>query len=370
MIESLFQLALGKKTPLIIYDRDFITDKLKFLRQISDQHGCIFLFPVKSFPHLELIKHISHYVHGFEISNVNELDLLPTGFFPDYLAITDPTIQVENIELFSRRANKIFYSLDSISEKIFEQLRPFKGEVEFMLRLSHTDLDLPITGSNNHVHPSRFGSHLDHLSSSDQNMFAGVHIHNGSDKNLVQDYIWTAHKILDKMYEIQTDFKYINLGGGFSRLSKNQMLVLLKELRNILPSQCTIIIEPGKFVSVDSGVAFAQIKFIKQITSVRYAVTTDLSYECHLKWSDPEYVYEQQNSDKMVTVDFYGPTCYENDLITSVCLSCDHVSEKLRVSEWVAFKGISGYSFAWNHSFNGIPMAEIYFVDQLYPYVA
>ena len=365
MIESLFQFALGKKTPLIIYDQDSITDKLKFLRHISDLNDCIFLFPVKSFPHLELIKHISHYAHGFEISNVNELDLLPTDFSPDYLAITDPTIQIQNIELFSRRANKIFYSLDYISEEIFEQLCSLRGQVDFMLRLSHSDLELPITGSNKNVHPSRFGSHLDHLSSLAKNIFAGVHIHNGSDKNLVQDYIWTVHKILEKMYKVETDFKYINLGGGFARLSKNQILILLKEIKNILPSQCTIIIEPGKFISVDSGVAFSQIKSIKKITSVRYAVTTDLSYECHLKWSNPEYFYEQQNSDKMVTVDFYGPTCYENDLITSVCVSCDHVSEKLRVGELVAFKGINGYSFAWNHSFNGVPMAEIYFVDKL-----
>ena len=155
---------------------------------------------------------------------------------------------------------------------------------------------------------SRFGEKLEKilLYSQATEKPIGIHIHNGSEANTKYSYNLMAESILQRLKKNTAKINYINFGGGMHTLSNEDISSAFKTVREIIPSHISIIFEPGHAFCRDVGFAIAKIMSIKERESGEYIVTTDISYECNLKWSIPKYYSSDLGKNKQyVNVIFY-----------------------------------------------------------------
>ena len=356
--------------PKIIYDLDVIKQKLLFIREASKAYNINILFAVKSFPHPKILSLICSYVDGFEISNIREYSLLPKNDSYKFISVNDPTINLKDIPIYTSDNHKtIYYNLDYIDDSVIDELLILNhnnANIKFGIRLSHTELGISSQYYRTGIESSRFGINLEKTREiiKENKIISGLHLHNGSEINNVESYLLIANKMIAFLEENNFNVSYINFGGGLHTLSDNEILILFMELNNIVPEKWKIYFEPGHLFSANAGYAIAKIAHIKEVGLERYIVTTDMSYECSLKWSIPKYYPLQISSfEKCVDVSFYGSTCYEHDLILRCKIDFDNFIQHIVKDKLVIFNNINGYALAWSHSFNGIAKAQIYFHD-------
>lgn len=354
--------------PMLIYDMVEIRRKMKFLTNICKNSPIKMLFTVKSFPYKEVIDLAKDIMFGFEISNLNEYQLLPKNIKDMVVSVNDPTGQLNStmpIEILEK--NTCYINMDFIDEDNISMFN-FQPQINYGARISHTSV-LEVC-DNSYVKESRFGNQIVKLEQLKDTIFSeklkGLHFHNGSEENTVDDYLMMVNKILYTLKKESIKISFINLGGGLHKLTEKELENLIQNLTPLfLEHKLDGFFEPGQCISRNSGYALGKILSIKQISADKYYLLLDLSNECHLKWSDPVLLnkgtlYSSDEQQKL-TVFIGGPTCFEHDCLG--IFKVDQANGKLpfKLNEVLAFSNITGYSAAWNMAFNGINKADIVF---------
>lgn len=341
--------------PEIIFDLNKIKQKAEALSLIAHRHQIQLLIAVKAAPAQELLETVQDFIQGYDISNAQEF-VLTRGL--GFHFITNCPVQ----DLaFVERINKAQFLISCHSVFYHQEIRQKK--LPYVLRLQSTDL---ITEKSNFT--SRFGlSRQDVLALKDQlqndSHFLGFHFHHGSDKNTVGTYKSAIYGIKHLLLELGTEKDLsINLGGGFINLTLNGIETVLNYARRELP-QHRIYIEPGRYFTEGAGSCICQVIDIQEVGK-KLSANLNVSRECHLKWSYIERIQlekptVEKNKREAKSITFYGNTCYENDIIGT-----GHDSDLCQVSvgDSVVLSNVSGYSLAWNHSFNGIAQIPIKFL--------
>ena len=355
--------------PILIYDLDKISKKMKFLANVCRNSPVKMLFTVKSFPCREIIELAYKIMPGFEISNINEYKLLPHDIKNTILSISDPTGQLNvNFPKEISQTNICYLNMDYIDKNQFYSMN-FQPNVYYGARVSHTSL---MDCSKSYVTESRFGNSIVKLEQLKNIVFAGkikgLHVHNGSEENTLDDYLTMADQIFYTLKKENIKLSFVNLGGGLHRLTEREIEELIQRLTpSFMEHNLIGFFEPGQSVVRHAGFALGKILSIKQFSPQKYHLVLDLSNECHLKWSEPILLNKGKlhhpiDAQQQLTVFIGGPTCFEHDCIG--VFKIDPVDGKLpfKLNEVLAFSNINGYSTAWNIAFNGINKAHVAFI--------
>ena len=248
--------------------------------------------------------------------------------------------------------------------------------VSLALRLSHTTLELPVDRSEGQ-RPSRFGATPDVFIESAplfrSGRLRGVHLHNGSEANTAADFRAALAIILSIARARDIPLSYINLGGGLHPLGNDELSILLPELA-ASAGAIPLYIEPGKVVSRGAGYLLSRVLAVREVERDRFMVTLDASYECHANWSDltwragPSHDAARHTHGSTPAIGagqqawhFTGASCHEYDVLGVYTMPARE-RPAVAVGDVITFADLSGYSMAWNTSFNGIPAARVRFV--------
>jgi diaminopimelate decarboxylase len=319
-----------------------------------------FLFTVKSFPHELALNIANQYLDGFDVSNINEYNLLPKNLDGKLVIINNPTCNTKNLNEYRKNGNELVFNLDNI--KYADQLTD--KQIVYGLRLSHTELGLdineyPYREGLDDKKLSRFGNPLTVLPDFYKTISApiSIHIHNGSERNTEKFYLLAGRKVYDFCTKNGIELRYMNFGGGLHNMTDAEITRLVMGLREFIPQNITILFEPGNALAKDCGFALAKVVSIKK-TADRMAVFFDISYECNLKWSTPKLYSIKENGDSDVY--FYGASCFEDDYIGTYKFDVKNLP--FREGDVVVFSNIHGYAMAWNTQFNGVERARVEFI--------
>jgi len=359
------------KKPTLIYDLNLIENKMRFLKEICENTPIKMLFTIKSFPFQEIISLAHQIMPGFEISNLNEYQLLPKNLTNSIVSVNDPTGSVNTKipnELMDH--NRCYIHLDKLDR---DEIFPYenKANVSYGTRVSHSSL---IDCQNSYVTESRFGTsitdfnELKYLFSNHK--IKGLHLHNGSEKNTMDDYLTMVDALLYTIKKEQIPISFINLGGGIHYLNQKELTFLVQELsKRFTPLNIQGFFEPGRYVAEHCGYALGKIMSIKQLNPKKYCLLLDLSNECHLKWSE-QLILMNKNQPALgapsakdaIQVFIGGSTCFEHDCLGIFNISPIDGKLPFQPNEILTFGNINGYSAAWNIAFNGIDKADLVFI--------
>ncbi len=366
--------------PLLVYDMDMIQRRIDALKRLEARYGCSFFHAVKSFAHLPALRFFARSVAGFDISNIGEWDMVMEAAgagenaSAHEIAITGPDISSLIHRITGRAAasasgpgresspRDIMVNLESLHQ--FELIpADLPRNIRIGARIGM--VPLPDRMNSNGKLFTRFGFDPDDTGPISRIAahpnFSGIHCHTGHKISDIEHYLEIARVLMRLAEDLRLPVGYIDLGGGFQRLSHDDIDAMMMELRRIIPGHIRILFELGEYWTEHAGFAVGRIVSVSTRRNGDIAmVTTDLSGDCHLKWSEPQLRFRIQERGSPQNVLIFGSTCHEEDIIGAYRIPRrEDGTCALSRGDLLALEDINGYSASWNTSFNGIQKARV-----------
>jgi diaminopimelate decarboxylase len=352
--------------PTLLFDLDNIKERMRLLKRLAGQFSATTLVAVKSCPQSAYLQSARECLDGFDVSNLAEYSALPEPLDGMLVSITSPVMTSE-LHDFSRKGNSVLVTLDSLVQ--LEQYFTQPSRFPYVLRLQSSDLLKDAEPADAAYYPgTRFGFPVSEIGNLLRNQHiannppAGFHVHHGSERNQVSTYKTLIGGIRQLAQELPAPPEFINLGGGWHNLNNEEVEDVLREARRQFPLPCSILFEPGRWFAETAGYAIGTI--VNQARADNAInCTLDLSGKSHLHWSQANLLVScEANYSRGVLVKFYGPSCYESDVIGQFLVPfCNEFDRETGIAPGnkVIFTNISTYAAAWNTEFNGIAKADV-----------
>lgn len=294
------------------------------------------LFPVKSFNDPKILSIVSEFTDGYDVSNANEL---------------------ESVRAFLREGQVVWSSSpynQLLSEEVqFNDLNSSDGLTELQdfsrvaLRLNPSFLKIK----------NRFGMAKEKVRKAleENAQLSAIHIHLSGIQNTYDDYVNLSHFVSEVIQGLGRKL-HLNFGGGVSLLSSDELRAVILHFSELF-SDHQIYFEPGRWVAKRCGMALGRVLCVEGKN-----ITTSLSSVCHLRWNDTQFYLSftthQNPTGELADYDVLGPTCFESDKIGEIKTS----EGVIKPGQFVLVNHVSGYSYGWNHSFNGVDAADIVYL--------
>lgn len=296
-----------------------------------------FIFPVKSFNREEILLLARKHLSGFDVSNSQEMEAIRNLYGKDNILWSSSPVPwtADGLNIFMDGS----HTRVTWPEGLKRSLR---------VRLDSS---------------SRFGTDLATIVPGDliKQQVTALHFHHG-DETTTAMALPLAIKQIAKLVKEVDQITHINLGGSFGSLAIQDIEDIVNLARTELPHQ-QIIFEPGRWISRNAGLLLGRVEDIN-IASGKGYVTTSLSRDCHLRWHNQQFRFSFHSMSLAPTksctdILIGGATCHEADTIGQI----QDDDLELAIGDLVAVSDVTGYSVAWNHAFNGIPAAEVIFLN-------
>ncbi|MFI5360473.1 MAG: hypothetical protein ACHQ49_00775 [Elusimicrobiota bacterium] len=332
------------EAPILTFDLRAMEQRMRAVAALAARSNFQILFPVKSFPARPALRVAARCLHGFDVSNRAELDLIrPFLSRRHALWVSGPA--PADARSFPARAT---IGLDNPGA------RPIRGGVRAAVRIDASEL-LPSRGE------SRFGWSFEQISGlkggrGDPLSFS---LHHGFQNTTAADVVSLFILSTRRLAQLGFSYHEINLGGGWQHMGMRDVSWMFRELR--ARGARGVVFEPGRWFSQHCGAARGRILAARR-SRRGWDLTLNVSALAHLRWSKTALAGRVAGiKSGRERLRFFGPSCSEDDLVlTAEGAIPDPASV---VGAAVRLRGVCGYSAAWNHSFNGFPAARVRFEE-------
>lgn len=266
-------------TPVYVYDRNVIKNKIDLLRQHLPTSMHIH-YAIKANPMPEVVKFTHPLVEGLDVASGKELTIaLASGMDAGKISFAGPGKSIDELKLAI--SSEITINLESNTEltrvtALAEQL----GITPNVALRINPDFELKTSGMKMSGGPKQFGVDAEIAPDIIEKIvanglsFRGLHIFSGS-QNLKPDALIEAQTktfALAKQLkeETSTEFKHLNIGGGFGipyfpgeqplnlePIGEN-LHALIEQYSDVF-ANTDIITELGRFIVGEAGIYIAQI---------------------------------------------------------------------------------------------------------------
>lgn len=359
-LTELFQ--QGYTTPLYVYSRKVIEDKIRTLRSLLADTFRIY-YSIKANPCRDIVSYLHPYIDGFDVSSVHELNLaLDTGIAGGNICYTGPGKSEHELEQAVTSGVMISAESRLEIERIIRLGLHLNVTPKIMLRVN-PDFIQHRAGMKMASGSSQFGMDEDLLPDiigSVENsalQFEGFHIYTGSqilDANAINDAQDNIFRLLDRLANhCAQPVKVINVGGGFGIpyfdthcvLDINSVCGNLNRLLSEIDQRkfstdLHTILELGRYIVGEAGVYICKV-IDKKISRGKTYLITDGGMHHHLAASGnlgqkvrknfPLCVADKITSQKMENVTVCGKLCTPLDLLAedvrlSQCTTGDYIA--------------------------------------------
>jgi len=189
----------------------------------------------------------------------------------------------------------------------------------------------------------------------------GVHIHIGSQILDAEPFESAIKKVLDFIRTNRLKIDYFNIGGGLGIIYSIENPQTAKSFATkVLPllkkSKLKIILEPGRFISGNSGLLVTRVVYVKRTPTKKFIIVdsgmNDLIrpslYEAYHKIVP--VVVKENSSQTCEKVDVVGPICESGDF-----LGKDRLLPGLEKGDLLAVMGAGAYGFTMSSNYNSRP---------------
>lgn len=338
MRDAVANLVARCERATLVYDAARIASNMQLIADAARVANITPLFAVKSFPHPRALELAAKYFAGFDVASPGELAIVPHD---ELISVADPT--------GATRGGSI-----TVCETV-EQVRAASGDIAVRVSASITGRD-PAVGAildGTGHRRSRFGLDTRDAITALRNAASGgrfgLHIHHGPvTAASAERFIATARAAIE-LAGFVPDF--LDLGGAWHGMA--DIAAAFAEIRAAF-ADIDILVEPGRACAEGAGFAVGRVMSRRDLDD-RILVVSDLSRVCHLRWSQVELVAKAPHPGTGRKLLVTGATCYEEDVIGEWTVA--------DIGERIVLRNVSGYAYAWNTSFGGVPAADVVFAD-------
>jgi diaminopimelate decarboxylase len=372
---SLDSLAKKWGTPLYVYSRADIEDRLAAYKHAFSNVDHLICFALKANPNLAVARVLARRGAGADVVSAGELKrALLAGFAPHKIIFsgvgkTEAELEFairSGIRLINVESQEELQALNRVATKL-------KKPASFSLRVN------PDVRAGGHPHIStgtpenKFGVHY-------KNIFplyqwavkqpylraVGIQSHIGSQITRVAPYkraVTVLVDLVENLRAVGVHLEIIDLGGGLGVDYNGENPDSPSDLaRMLLPAltkhQLTLFLEPGRSLIAQAGVLVTKVLYRKDAGRKHFVIVdaamNDLARPA-LYDAYHEIVYTRRRLGKPLTVDVVGPVCESGDyLARGRAMVLPHQGDMLAVMT------AGAYGFAMSSQYNARPRAGFY----------
>lgn len=373
------KIAESVPTPFFLYSYKTLIDHYRKLKSAFAPVKPIICFSVKSNSNIAVLKALVNNGAGLDIVSGGELYRAKiAGVDPKKVVYAGVGKKTEEIEE-AIRFGILLFNVESEEElsEIQAAAKKTGKKVNIALRIN------PDVTAKTHSHivtgkgDTKFGLDLDTV----RKIFGsrgkypnlnirGVHIHIGSQILDGEPFVAAIKKVLGflKKYRIKID--YFNIGGGLGIVYSIENPQTAKSFaQKVMPilkrSGLNIILEPGRFISGNSGILVTKVLYTKSTPHNKFVIVdsgmSDLIrpslYTAYHKIVPVSLSLD--SSDTSEKVDIVGPICESGDF-----LGKDRLLPAMHKGDLLAVMASGAYGFTMSSNYNSRPRAaEVMVID-------
>jgi len=355
------------KTPLYIYDLDYMTTQYTQLKKAFKAKKSIMAYAVKANSNLSVVKHFADLGAGADCVSIGEVRRAFLAGIPSYKIIFSGVGKSDN-EIREAIDRDILY-INVESEAELGRVEMIATELEKKARISirvNPNID-PKTHPyiSTGLHDNKFGVDLDSAkrmyikANNSENLDpVGIHFHIGSQLTELKPIYESAEIVADlvrSLTKIKIELKFFDVGGGLGIKYDDEVTIspydyaqaVLSTLKGL---DLTVICEPGRFLTANAGYFVSKVLYEKQNGAKKFVVVDGamndlLRPALYSAYHKIEAITESTSEPR--EVDIVGPVCESGDFFAK-----DYKLPELAHNDLVVVHSAGAYGFGMGSNYN------------------
>lgn len=355
------------KTPLYIYDLDYMSSRYTELKEAFRARKSIMAYAVKANSNLSVVKHFADMGSGADCVSIGEVRRAFLAGIPAYKIIFSG-VGKSDTELREAIERDILYiNVESEAEL---------GRVELLAKELNTTCRISIRVNPNidpkthpyistGLHDNKFGVDLTtakrmyiKANNSESLDPVGIHFHIGSQLTELKPIYEAAEIVADLVRSLQTikiELKFFDVGGGLGVKYDDEVTILPYEYAQAVLStlkglDLTVICEPGRFLTANAGYFVTKVLYEKQNGEKKFVVVDGamndlLRPALYGAYHKIEAVTESKSDER--AVDIVGPVCESGDFFAK-----DYMLPELEHNDLIVIHSAGAYGFGMGSNYN------------------
>ncbi len=365
-------------TPLFLYSAETIRDRYEFLKHCIKWKDVNVFYAMKANYHPEILKYLCALGSGIDAVSPAEVFLaLKCGFTPDKIIFTSNNNTDNEIEEIMLTG--VLVNIDSLS-RLEKFGKKYKGS-SICIRFN-SDV---VAGEHVHIQTggakTKFGilfsdvPRILEISHKNNLKIIGIHNHTGSGISDQGKFIESMNNMLSIINKSDfPDLEFVDFGGGFKAQYKiNENFFDYKEFGrvagNLFSNFCAIYgrslqlyIEPGKFLTSESGIFVVQVNTIKNNRGRLIAGVNSgfPHFPRPILYNAYHHIVNITNpKGKILLYDVCGNICESGD-----CFASDREIPEIREGDFLAIMNAGAYCYSMASIYNMRPLPKELFLNQ------
>ncbi len=360
-------------TPFYLYSHGTLIDHYRKLRAALAPVKPLICFSMKSNSNLAVCRSLVKEGAGLDIVSGGELfKALKAGADPRkivYASVGKTAMEIDT----AIRKNILFFNIESIPELVLIEkickMRHRRARVSLRINpdvKAHTHHFITTGISEN-----KFGLNFNTAAEifAKRNAFPhvdiiGLHMHIGSQIIQQAPFVNALRKLSLFVKALRANgarIDYINIGGGMGIIYSNEQPQTAKDYaRAILPIlkslKARIIIEPGRFISGNSGILVTKVLYVKEAHRKRFVIVdagmNDLIRPALYDAYHEILPIKKNTNLRSIKADVVGPICESADFIAK-----DRKLPRFSEGDLLAVMSAGAYGFTMSSNYNSRPRA-------------
>ena len=327
------KLAAAYKTPLYIYDLDYMTSQYQELKEAFKGKKSIMAFAIKSNSNLSIINHFATLGSGADCVSIGEVRRAFLAGIPSYKIIFSGVGKSDDEIREAIEKDILYINVESEAELGRVELiaKELKAKCRISVRVNPNIDPLTHPYISTGLHDNKFGVEIDtakrmyiRANNSEHLDPVGIHFHIGSQLTELKPIYESAEIVADlvrSLSNIKIELKFFDIGGGLGVKYKDEVTIkpydyaqaILATLKGL---DLTIICEPGRFLTANGGYFLTKVLYEKQNGTKRFVVVDGamndlLRPSLYKAYHRIEAITESKTQTS--EADVVGPVCESGD---------------------------------------------------------
>ena len=361
------QLAQEYKTPLYIYNLDYMREQYTELKDAFKARKSILCYAVKANSNLSVVRHFAKMGSGADCVSIGEVRRAFLAGIPSYKIIFSGVGKSDDEIREAIEKDILYINVESEAELgrvelIAEELQK-KARISIRVNPNIDPQTHPYISTG--LHDNKFGVDLNSAkrmyirANNSENLDpVGIHFHIGSQLTELKPIYESAEIVADLVRSLQNiniELKFFDVGGGLGVKYDNETLIptydyaqaILGTLKGL---DLTVICEPGRFLTANAGYFVSKVLYEKQNGEKKFLVIdgamNDLLRPALYKaYHKIEAITDYTGEER--AVDIVGPVCESGDFFAK-----DYPLPELAHNDLVVVHSAGAYGFGMGSNYN------------------
>ncbi|WP_428737762.1 diaminopimelate decarboxylase [Sulfurimonas sp.] len=360
-------LAQEYKTPLYVYDFDYMQTQFEQLKEAFRGRKSIIAYAVKANSNLSVVQHFAKMGSGADCVSIGEVRRAFLAGIPAYKIIFSGVGKTDDEIREAIEKDILYINVESEAElgRVALMAQELGKQARISIRVNPNIDPKTHPYISTGLHDNKFGVDLNtakrmyiQAKNSESLDPVGIHFHIGSQLTELDPIREAAEIVADLVRSLQVldiELKFFDIGGGLGIKYNDEVTIKPYDyaqaiLGTLTALDMTIICEPGRFLTANAGYFLTKVLYEKQNGEKKFVVVDGAMNDLirpSLYSAYHEIEAISDNEAELREVDIVGPVCESGDFFAK-----NYLLPPLNHNDLLVIKSAGAYGFGMGSNYN------------------